>query len=123
MNISSVFLTMAQTAEVSQPTLFPFPMGMYIVFCIIATAFLVFRFVKEKAPYQIIMAVAIPLSLLIGFANGKTLFYLVGIVEVVLLIAALVTTIVCKKKTPETVPETTEENTPAEDTAAESEEE
>ena len=108
MNISNALFTMAQTAEISQPTLFPFPMGMYVVFCIIATAFFVFRFVKEKAPYQIIMAVAVPLSLLIGFSDGKTLFYLVGIVEAVLLISALVSSIVCNKKksaeTPEEAP-------------------
>lgn len=108
MNISDTFLTMAQTAEVSQPALFPFPLGLYAVFCIVALAFFIFRFVKEKAPYQLIMAVAIPFSLLIGISNGKTLFYLVGIVELVLLISAFVVSIVCKKKTPETVPEKTE---------------
>lgn len=108
MNISNTFLTMAQTAEVSQPALFPFPFGLYAVFCVIALVFFVFRFVKEKAPYQLIMAIAIPLSLLIGVSNGKTLFYFVGIIELLLLISAFVTSIVCRKKTPETVPEKTE---------------
>lgn len=108
MNISDTFFTMAQTAEVSEPALFPFPFGLYAVFCVIALAFFVFRFVKEKAPYQLIMAIAIPFSLLIGLSNGKTLFYLVGIVELLLLISAFVLSIVCKKKSPETVPEKTE---------------
>lgn len=106
MNISNTFLTMA---EVSEPALFPFPLGLYAIFCVVALAFFVYRFVKEKAPYQIIMAIAIPFSLLIGLSNGKTLFYLVGIVELILLLSALVLSIVCKKKTPETIPETTEE--------------
>ena len=105
MNISHTFFTMAQTAEISEPALFPFPLGLYAVFCIIALAFFIFRFVKEKAPYQLIMAIAIPFSLLIGISNGKTLFYLVGIVELLLLISAFVTSIVCKKKSPETVSE------------------
>ena len=112
MNISNALFTMSQTAEISQPTLFPFPMGMYVVFCIIATAFFIFRFVKEKAPYQIIMAVAMPFSLLIGFSDGKTLFYLVGIVEALLLIAAFVSSIVCGKKK---VSETPEENVTTEE--------
>ena len=107
MNISNVFLNMAQTAEVSKPTLFPFPMGMYVVFCIVATAFFIFRFVKEKAPYQIIMAVAIPLSLLIGYSNSKTLFYIMGVVEAVLIISAFVSSIVCKRKKPVETPEET----------------
>lgn len=107
MNISNVFFTMAQSTEVSQPTLFPFPMGLYVVFCIIATAFFVFRFVKEKQPYQIIMAVAIPLSLLIGYSNGKTLFYIMGIVEAVLLLSAFVSALICSKKKPAEIPEET----------------
>ena len=106
MNISDTFLTMA---EVSEPALFPFPIGLYAIFCVIALAFFVFRFMKEKAPYQLIMAIAIPFSLLIGLSNGKTLFYLVGIVELLLLISAFVVSIVCKKKTPETMPEKSEE--------------
>lgn len=108
MNISGTFLTMAQTAEISQPSLFPFPLGLYAIFCIVATAFFIFRFVKEKAPYQIIMAVAVPLSLLIGTASSKTFFYFIGIVELLLLISALAATIICKKKAPEAAPEQAE---------------
>ncbi|MDE6833539.1 MAG: hypothetical protein K2J39_04745 [Ruminococcus sp.] len=98
MNISRLFFTMAQTTEISQPTLFPFPMSMYLVFCIIATVFFIFRFVKEKQPYQIIMAVAVPLSILIGYSDGKTIFYSVGIVEAVLLLSAFVSSVICNRK-------------------------
>ena len=44
------------------------------------------------------MAVAIPFSLIIWLSSGKTLFYTVGIVEAILLVAAFVTSIVCRKK-------------------------
>ena len=102
---------MAQTAEVSQPPLFPFPMHLYVIFCIVATVFFVFRFVKEKHLYQIIMAVAIPLSVLIGFSTGKTMFYIVGVAEAVLLLSAFVSALVCnRKKTDETSEETPTES-------------
>ncbi|MDE6036474.1 MAG: hypothetical protein K2G36_11285 [Ruminococcus sp.] len=105
MNISNVFFTMAQTAEVSKPTLFPFPLSLYLIFCIVATVFFVFRFVKDKSPYQIIMAVAIPLSLLIGYSDSKTIFYVVGAVEALLILSAFVSSIVCNRKKQSETPE------------------
>lgn len=99
MNFSDLFLTMAQTTEIEQASLFPFPFSLHLIFCCISVAFFIFQFVREKAPYQLIMAVAIPFSLVIWLSEGKTLFYMVGIVEAVLLVSAFVTSIVCKKKT------------------------
>lgn len=98
MNIFNILFTMAQTAEVSKPTLFPFPLSLYMIFCIVATVFFIFRFVKEKSPYQIIMSVAIPLSLLIGYSESKTVFYVVGAVEAVLILSAFISSIVCNRK-------------------------
>lgn len=98
MNISDFLITMAQTAEVEQPGLFPFPFGLHLGFCCIALVFFVLRFIKEKLPYQLIMAVAIPASLIIWISDSKTLFYGVGIAELVLIIAAFVTSIVFRKK-------------------------
>lgn len=100
MNFSDLFLTMAQTPEIQQTSLFPFPFGLHLMFCIVSLIFFVFRFVKGKSPYQLIMAVAIPFSLIIWLSSSKTLFYTVGIVEAVLLVTAFITSIVCRKKTP-----------------------
>lgn len=109
MNFSDLFLTMAQTTEIEQTSLFPFPFSLHLVFCCISLVFFVFRFIKEKSPYQIIMAVAIPFSLIIWLSENKTLFYMVGIVEAVLLISAFVASIVCRKKVIETPSGDTEE--------------
>lgn len=100
MNISDLLITMAQTAEVEQPTLFPFPFSMHIAFCIISVVFFVCRFAKTKLPYQIIMSVAIPVSLLIWVSNSRTLFYGVGIAEAVMLAVAFATTFLFRKKQP-----------------------
>ncbi len=101
MNISDFLITMTQTAEVEQPGLFPFPFSLHLVFCCIALIFFIFRFIKEKLPYQLIMAVAIPFSLIIWLSESKTLFYGVGIAELIFIIAAFVTSIIFRKKEPE----------------------
>ena len=95
MNFTDLYL-LAQS-EVEQPGLFPFPFGLHIVFTVIAVIFMVYRFVKEKCPYQIIMAVAIPISLIIWVSENKTLFYAIGIIELVLILAAIFTSIFIKK--------------------------
>ncbi len=109
MNFSDLFLTMAQTTEIEQTSLFPFPFSLHLIFCCISLIFFVYRFIREKSPYQIIMAVAIPFSLIIWLSESKTLFYMVGIVESVLLLSAFITSIVFKKKTTETSSENAEE--------------
>lgn len=93
---------MAQT-EIEQPGLFPFPFVPHLIFCIIATVFFIWRFVKDRQPYQIIFAVAIPVSLLLHTsANTGLLYYSVGVFELLAILIAFVTSIVCKKKAPET---------------------
>ncbi|HOR21856.1 MAG TPA: hypothetical protein PLY43_03955, partial [Ruminococcus sp.] len=82
-------LFMAQ--EVEQPGLFPFPFGMHIVFAIIALIFFAYRFKTDKRPYQLIMAIAIPFSLLLWLSDSRSLYYFVGLSEGILLLAALIT--------------------------------
>ncbi len=98
MNFSDLFLTMAQTTEIEQTSMFPFPLSLHLIFCCVSLLFFVYRFIKEKSPYQIIMAVAIPFSLVIWLASSKSLFYTVGIIEAILLVVALVTYIIGEKK-------------------------
>ncbi|MDE6679113.1 MAG: hypothetical protein K2K02_08740 [Ruminococcus sp.] len=111
MNFSDLFLTMAQTTEIDQTSLFPFPFSLHLLFCCFSLIFFLFRFIKEKYPYQIIMAVAIPFSLVIWISESKPLFYTVGIVETVLLLTAFITSLVFRTKEPvaETLSESAEE--------------
>ena len=98
-------LFMAQ--EVEQPGLFPFPFGMHIVFAIVALIFFAYRFKTDKRPYQLIMAIAIPFSLLLWLSDSRSLYYFVGLSEGILLLAALITSIIFRK--PETDEEAVEE--------------
>lgn len=105
--------TLAQTSDIDQPTLFPFPFSMHLVFAIISLVFFVYRFVTDKRPYQLLLAIAIPFSLTIWISENRTLFYAIGLIELVLLIAALVTAIAIRK--PESEPEADGEESDDED--------
>lgn len=105
MNIIDLLTTTVQT-----PTLFPYPLKYHAIFSVLALVFFMWRFVREKRPYQLIMAVAIPLSLVIWVSESRTLFYAVGAIEVVLIIAALVTAIIFKPQEEAAASEKTDEN-------------
>lgn len=96
---SDVLLTLAVT-EMENPSFFPFPFPLHLGFSIIAFAFLIFRFVTNKKPYQLIMAIAIPLSLVLHLPSAtRTLYYIIGLIELILIIVALVTSYIFKDKT------------------------
>lgn len=88
--LNSIFTVAAQEMEI--PQLFPFPLPLHIGFSIIALVFFLFRFITDKKPYQLIMAIAIPLSLVLELSDSRTLYYAVGIVEFILLLSAFITT-------------------------------
>lgn len=120
MNISNFIAVMAQNAEVETPTLFPFPLHIHLIFSCLALVFFLFQFKREKKPYQLIMGIAIPFSLVIWLSENRTLFYAVGIAELAMLIAAFVTAVVFKNKEAEPaagaeVPENSAEEASAEE--------
>lgn len=98
MNLSDMLVTLSQTSEIEQPGLFPFPFDMHVIFSCIALVFMAFQFFRERKPYQLIMAVAIPFSLVIWLSESRTLFFAVGIVEGILLLAAFITAIIFRNK-------------------------
>ena len=80
-------------------SIFPVSETRHLIFCIIACVFFLLQFLRTKRWHQLILAVAIPLSMLVYIdPESKALFYGVGIAELVLLTAALVIGIVQGKK-------------------------
>lgn len=123
MNITNFIVTMSQNAEVETPSLFPFPFHIHMIFCCLAFVFFIIQYGKEKKPYQMIMGIAIPLSLVIWLSEGKTLFYIVGLIEVLLIAAALISSIIHNKKHGADVQEAEkEESEKAEDAASDDDE-
>ena len=47
-----------------EKTLFPISMEKHIVFCAIAAVFFLLQFIRTKRIYQLILAIAVPVSLL-----------------------------------------------------------
>lgn len=119
MNISEMLVTMSQSAEIEQPSLFPFPFKIHLIFSCLAVLFFVYQFTKQKKPYQLIMAIAIPFSLVIWLSESKSLFYAVGIVEAVLLLAAFITAVIFREKSPENVPSVADAATSSEEAKSE----
>lgn len=98
MNFTDMLSTIAQISDTENPTIFPFPFAMHITLAIISVIFFTYRFMVQKKPFQLIFAVAVPLSLLLWVSNNKTLFYTIGAIELVLILLAFITSIVCKPK-------------------------
>ena len=78
-----------------EKTLFPITMEKHIIFCAVAAVFFLLQFIRTKRIYQLILAIAVPISLLIYIApENETLFYGVGIAEAALLLLAFILNIV-----------------------------
>ena len=76
-------------------TLFPITMEKHMIFCAVATVFFLLQFIRTKRIYQLILAIAVPLSLVVYAApENTTVFYGVGIAEAVLLALAFILNIV-----------------------------
>lgn len=83
-------ITTLSQSEVEKVGLFPYPVKLHVIFCIVAFAFFLLRFIRHKRIYRLILAVAIPISLLIQVSDSKMLYYFIGGVELVLLITAFI---------------------------------
>ncbi|MBQ8297327.1 MAG: hypothetical protein IJX77_06050 [Ruminococcus sp.] len=96
MNITDFITTMAEGYD--KPGLFPFPFNVHLIFACLGLVFFMIMYSREKKPYQLIMGIAIPFSLVLWLSDSKTLFYFVGAAEVLMLAAAFVSTFIWKKK-------------------------
>jgi TRAP-type C4-dicarboxylate transport system permease small subunit len=78
---------------------FPIELKKHIIFCVVASIFFLLQFIRTKHWYQLVMAAAVPLSLLIYIdPENNYIFYGVGVMEGVLLLLALVLNIIQSRK-------------------------
>ena len=97
MNITNM-LALLQISDAENPTIFPFPFQMHLSLAVISLLFFGYRFAVQKKPFQLIFAIAVPLSMLVWVSDNKTLFYILGLVELALITIAIITSITCKPK-------------------------
>lgn len=103
MDLSRFFTVAALAADAEAPTLFPYPFSFHVTFVIIATLFFGISFAKLKRPYQLILAIAVPFSLLLWVAdNNRIFYYAIGVVELLLIAAAFLTSVFLRPKKSET---------------------
>lgn len=97
MNFPDTFSVLAQISD-EIPTVFPFPFNMHLILSVISVFFFGYRFAVQKRPYQLIFAIAVPLSMTIWISNNRTFFYILGLVELILIASALILSIAIKPK-------------------------
>ncbi len=103
--------------------LFPIEMKVHMIFAIVS--FLVFgmQFIRYHKKYHLLLAVAVPCSLLPYVIEGTGFFYAVGIAEMILLVIAFILAkTVDRDKKPQTDSDAAETNNAAEEPAVQSEE-
>lgn len=70
--------------------IYPLPFNTHLIFCIFSVAFFLFQYFRSGYKYQILMAFAIPATLLIYVSNNKIFFYGIGIFELIMLLSVAV---------------------------------
>lgn len=78
--------------------IFPLPFSVHLVFVIVAFVFFLIQFIRTRYKYQLVMAVAVAMTILLYVKETKLWFYGIGILEFGLLIIALVAAIAEKKR-------------------------
>jgi glycerol-3-phosphate acyltransferase PlsY len=67
--------------------LFPISFNAHIIFTIVAVLFFVMQFIRQRQLYQILTAIAVPIPLILYKYTSITVFYSVGIIELILIVA------------------------------------
>ena len=98
MDLNNYLVTLSQNADAERPSLFPFPFGLHLAFVVIAVVFFVFRFTAQKKPFQLIMAIAAGVSMLLWLSDSRSVYYCVGAMEAVLIVGAFVTSLIFRDK-------------------------
>ena len=78
---------------------FPLEFSKHIMFCIIGGVFFLFQYYRQGFKYQLISAASIAGTLLLYINDSETWRYIVGIIELLLIILVFITMSKEKKKT------------------------
>ena len=95
--------------ETIDNSLFPIHMGMHIVLGMLALLVFGLQFIRYRKSHHLVMAIALPCTLLPYLVDSMSFFYGLGVVEFIALILAFVLSVtVDKNKNPEPVPRQSE---------------
>ncbi len=103
-------------------SLFPIEIGIHIAFALVSLIVFGLQYLRFRKKYHLVLAIAIPLSLLPYLAeDNMTLFYAVGAIDALALIAALVLSKTIDKDPAPTEEIPAPEETETEETASDAE--
>lgn len=71
-------------------SLFPIKIEMHIIFAVVAAAIFIMQFIRLRKKYYLVLAIAVPATLLAYLIDSRAFFYGLGIAEGAALIAALI---------------------------------
>ena len=78
--------------------IFPLPFPVHIGFCIIGLLFFIIKYNRKKYIYQLLLAIAIPSTLLVYICRSDTAFMIFGLEELILFILIMVSIFITKKR-------------------------
>ena len=78
--------------------IFPLPFPVHIGFCIIGLLFFIIQYNRKKYIYQLLLAIAIPSTLLVYICRSDTAFMIFGLEELILFILIMVSIFITKKR-------------------------
>ncbi len=79
-------------------SVFPLPLWLHIVFAVVGLAFYGYMYYTKRKPYHLLLALAIPSTLLVYLCQKGTAFVIFGIEQFAMLILIFITIAVSKKK-------------------------
>lgn len=78
--------------------IFPLPFNIHLAFTCIAFIIFIFQYSRKKRTYQILMAIAFPLTFLLYINTSNLWHYCVGALELIIIISAIISSIMDRKK-------------------------
>ena len=91
-------LTANSMADNMQNVYTPLPFKMHFIFCILATLLYLFQFYRKRSAYYLIIMVAIDLTFVTQYYTSKPVILGLFIAELILLVAAGITSHMYNKK-------------------------
>lgn len=78
--------------------LFPLPIPVHIIFCIVGVLFFAMQYYRKKYTYHLLLTFAIPSTLLIYACSSDMAYTILGFEELILFILILVSIALTKKR-------------------------
>lgn len=102
---------------------FPIRLGVHLLLALLALLVFGMQFIRFRKSHHLILAIALPCTLLPYLSDSTTFFYTVGVAEFAALIASFILSNTVDRDKPEQITEAADAQEQTDETATEAEEE